>query len=74
MKSKPIRFKLTDMQNSPIAGSFYEPELQKVIKPPKILVDKILDEKLINDVLHYYVKWKYYPEKFNSYVPVSALF
>ena len=73
LKSNPLRFKLKDLQNTPIARSFYESELQKVTKPHSIGIEKILGQKKINDEVYYEIKWQHHPEKFNSFIPASSI-
>lgn len=67
---KPVVYKISDLANEEITGVFYEYELQKVIldKNTENLIDKILRVKRNGDSRSYLVKWKGYPEKFNSWV------
>ena len=73
IKSNPLRFKLKDLKDEPIRGIFYENELQKSTSNDDITIDKILKEKHHHGVKFSYVKWKYYPRKFNSFIPSSSL-
>ena len=71
LRTKPLKFKLTDMQNKQIQGSFYLNELQKVSGKGTVEIEKILGRQIRNGVPYVQVKWKYYPNKFNSYIPLS---
>ena len=51
-------------------GTFYEPELQKIIKNDDIYrVEKVIRKRKRKGVTEYFVKWKGYQDKFNSWVP-----
>ena len=68
-------YKLKDDVNEILEGTFYEPELQKVIKNDEIYrVEKVLRKRKRNGKVEYLVKWKGYEDpKFNSWVPESDL-
>ena len=52
-----------------LEGTFYEPELQKIIKNDDVYrVGKILRKRKRKGVVEYLVKWKDYADKFNSWV------
>ena len=55
---------LKDLQGDKIDGSFYEQELLKTKQNDLYIIEKII-KKVKNK---YLVKWKNYPDKFNSYV------
>ena len=55
---------LKDLQGDKIDGSFYEQELLKTKQNDLYIIEKII-KKVGNK---YLVKWKNYPDKFNSYV------
>ena len=66
----PVIYRVKDLDNEPIKGSFYDHELQKVTSLPKVYdIERIIEEKP-NRVK---VKWKGYPEKMNSWIPRHAL-
>lgn len=70
----PIVYKLKDQANEPIKGMFYHEELQKVTEPSTYRIEKILRRKRTKDgKLLYFVKWKGYSNKFNSYVSEEDL-
>ena len=57
--------------DEPIISSFYEEELQKV--PEKLLnksfeVEKVLKTRKYKNKQQQFVKWRGYPDKFNSWV------
>lgn len=70
----PPMFKLQDLMNDAVPGQFYQEQLTKS-PPPKasdyFFVEKVLGQKKIKGVLHYLVKYLYYPNKFNQYIPKS---
>ena len=72
----PIMFKLVDLMNDPVEGQFYRQQLTKS-PPPKasdyFFVEKILGKKKIKGVEHFLVKYLFYPNKFNQYVPSANL-
>ena len=62
-------YKLKDDAGEILDGTFYEPELQKVIKEDDVYrVEKVLRKRKRKGVVEYFVKWKGYPDKFNSWV------
>ena len=55
-----------------IDGVFYEENLQKITKTDDIYyVEKILKERVIRGKKEAYIKWLGYPDKYNSWEPVS---
>jgi len=62
VKTKPVTYLLRDYQDQPIAGGFYEQELQKAMYPDVYLVEKVL-KKRGNQV---YVKWLGFDSSHNS--------
>ena len=68
LNTNPVTYKLVDLQGEKVTGSFYEQELQKA----KQQIFRI--EKLIRrDKKQALVKWKVYPDTFNSWVPLNEL-
>ena len=55
-----------------IQGVFYQENLQKVSKNDDILyVETILKERVVRGKKEAYIKWLGYPDKYNSWEPVS---
>ena len=68
--TNPITYKLKDLNNEEIQGSFYELELLKA-KQDVFRIDKVLrrDYKKKRAL----VKWKGYNDNFNSWIPIKDL-
>ena len=72
--TKPRTYKLEDYGKEKIEGSFYENEIQRVVKSDDIFkIEKVLSTRKRKGVKEYFVKWKGYPEKFNSWIGESDL-
>ena len=70
----PPVYKLKDYDGEELKGTFYEKELQKVIKPDDVYeVEKILKKRGRGRNVQYLVKWLGYPNKFNSWVSASEI-
>ena len=70
LMTKPVTYKLVDLMGEEIEGSFYEQELLKS-KQEKFRIDKIIRRD--NKKKKALVKWKGYPDKFNSWVDFRDL-
>ena len=68
--TSPVTYKIKDLNNEQIKGSFYEPELSKA-KQEVFRIDKIIrrDYKKKQAL----VKWKGYSDDFNSWIPMKDL-
>ena len=68
--TNPITYKLKDLNNEDIKGSFYELELLKA-KQDVFRIDKVIrrDYKKKQAL----VKWKGYSDEFNSWIPIKDL-
>ena len=68
--TKPITYKIKDLNDEEIQGSFYESELLKT-KQNVFRIDKVIrrDSKKKQAL----VKWKRYSDDFNSWVPLKDL-
>ncbi|XP_045450977.1 uncharacterized protein LOC123662140 [Melitaea cinxia] len=75
-RSPWVVYTLKDLQNEVIEGTFYERELQKVTPPnptSDYKIDKIITSRYSGSRRQVLVKWKGYPDKFNSWVLASHL-
>lgn len=68
-------YTLKDLQGEPITGTFYSKELQKVDYNPHATyqIDKIIKSRYSGNRKEVYVKWKGYPNKFNTWILASNL-
>ena len=68
-------YRLRDLQQEEIKGTFYESELKKVNVDPDQTwkVEKVLKSRGRRRNKQYFVKWKYYPKKFNSWISASDI-
>ena len=58
----------------PVGGQYYREQLTKSPSPKGsdyFFVERILGKKKIRGQEHFLVKYLYYPDKFNQYVPKS---
>ena len=69
LNTNPVTWKLRDWNDEVLQGSFYEPEIQRVIKVDSdvYVIEKVLKRK--KNWL--FVKWRGYPDKFNSWIDVN---
>lgn len=68
-------YKLNDYAGDAINGTFYQNELQRVIVPANTLfvIEKILKEEKRGRQTWILVKYKYWPDKFNRWMPKKDL-
>jgi len=71
-RTSPVTYILKDTAGDVLEGSFYENELQKT-KQEIYRIEKVLRNKIINNVEHALVKWMGYDDKFNQWVPTENL-
>ena len=70
----PPVYKLKDYDQEELSGTFYNEELQKVIKEDDVYeVEKVLKTRGTGKNKEVYVKWLGYPAKFNSWIPASEV-
>ena len=70
----PPVYKLKDYDDEELKGTFYDKELQKIIKQDDVYeVEKILKKRGRGNNVQHLVKWLGYPNKFNSWVPASQI-
>ena len=67
---KPPVYRLKDQDGELIEGTFYEQELQKIIVPPDFAfkIEEIVSRKKKGKESLVLVKWKGWPDKFNSWI------
>ena len=68
LHTKPITYRLVGLQGDTVTGSFYEQELQKTTQEI-FRIEKVIRRERKRAL----VKWSGYPDKFNSWVPMSEL-
>jgi len=70
MLTVPVTYKLKDLAGEDIKGTFYEDELQSVTKAEdeQFDIERILKTRKRSGKVEYFVKWRGYPAKFNSWV------
>jgi transposase InsO family protein len=66
----PVTYGLEDLAGEHIKGKFYEQEIQKVTKSDDDVYDieKVLKTRRRGGKVERFVKWKGYPDKFNSWI------
>ena len=70
VKSSPITYRLQDLMNEEIDGTFYIQELQPIgIEEDKAyILEDVLKTRKRGSIVEHFVKWRGYPSKFNSWV------
>ena len=67
--SDPPTYTLKDLAGEIIKGKFYEQEIQPVIKTDDTyIVERVIKIRGRGKRTEYFVKWRNYPDKFNSWV------
>lgn len=68
-------YKVKDLTDEQIEGTFYQSELQKVVKSSDVLyrVERVLKRRKRGNKKEVLVKWDGWPTKFNSWIPESSL-
>ena len=74
VRRDPPEYRIKDLLDEPIQGTFYAQELQKVEPKKDYAIEKILKKRMRKGRLEYEVKFKGYPSKFNQWIPSSNLF
>ncbi|GBN71527.1 Putative uncharacterized transposon-derived protein F54H12.3 [Araneus ventricosus] len=67
VKRNPLLCRVKHLLGDDIKGNFYAQELQKVEKNNHFPIEKILRKRFKNNSSEYFVKFKGYPKKFNSW-------
>ena len=73
LPTNPITYKLIDLMDDPIDGSFYEPELQKTLVPDYYDVEKILKTRKKGKTKEYFVRFAGWPPKFDLWLTEDQL-
>lgn len=68
----PPVYRIADLLNEPILGTFYAQELQRVQLKSNFKIEKIL-KKRKRKGMEYFVKFSGYPDKFNQWVSASNM-
>jgi hypothetical protein len=70
---QPTLYRLKDLLNDNLPGFYYGEQLEKAPDPNYKVdffeVEKILAKKTVNKKKMYFVKFLYYPSKFNQWIP-----
>ena len=63
-------YEIKDLKDEIILGKFYEKEIQKIYinNEKDYEIDQIIKTRTKNNKKEYFVRWKGYPESFNSWV------
>jgi hypothetical protein len=69
----PITYRLVDMKNKPIEGSFYTAELLKTKEPEFYEIDNIVKEKTVKGKKKYLVHWLGWPKAYDSWLDADEL-
>ena len=68
MQRQPVYY-LRDLNGEQLSGTFYEPELQRVVEPTEYRVERVIRSRTTRGgVKEYFVKWKGWNDSFNSWV------
>jgi hypothetical protein len=74
-RQRPV-YRIKDAEGEVLAGTFYAPELQKVTivdEDGLWEIEKTLGEKTVRGRLLVRVRWRHYPNKFDSWIPKRDL-
>lgn len=66
----PTVYRIADLDGDDIEGTFYKQEIQKVLSDEGgvKVIEKIIKQKRKGKTIQYFVKWRGYHSKFNSWV------
>ena len=68
--TKPVTYRLKNLLEDDVEGSFYDQELQKVDQEV-FRIEEVLEED--KESGESYVKWSGYPDKFNEWIPTEEI-
>ena len=66
---QPPAYRLEDLAGGEILGVFYEPQMMKIVPPEFHVLEKVVQKR--GD--RYLVKWRGFPDKFNSWVGADEI-
>ena len=73
MRTRPETYHVKDDSGEVLKGTFYRWELQKVKRPEFYEIESVEDRRKRKGKVQFLVKWKGYPESFNSWVDESDM-
>jgi hypothetical protein len=75
LNRSPARYEIKDLNGETIEGSFYAEELQRVVtnESTTYKIDKILASRGKGVRRELFVKWRGYPDSFNSWIKASDI-
>jgi hypothetical protein len=68
LETKPVTYEITEYDDSPIQGAFYEQELQKTDGKNAFLVEEVLKTRTVNKKKEFFVKYLGWDKKYNKWV------
>lgn len=76
-EKEPTLYKLIDLLKDPVQGHYYKEELVKCDAPnyekDVFFIEKILHKKTVKKQTYFLVKYLFYPNKFNEWIPEENL-
>ena len=73
-KTSPPVYSLKDDLSNDLEGTWYEPELQKVlVKDDTYIVESIISHRELNGKIQYLVRWEGYQPSFDSYIDKKCI-
>lgn len=72
-RTDPVTYKIRDLMDEEIIGSYYDKELQRVQKPETFMIEEILERRKVGKQNQLLVKYKGYPSKFNQWISDKQL-
>ena len=70
---RPPVYRIKDSQETVLDGTFYEEELQKVVKPELYIIEDIVDRRVRGKKEEILVSWRGYPKEANSWIPADSV-
>ena len=64
----PTVYRVADLAGEPINGIIYRHQLQPVKEPEAFAIERVIKTRRRRGVKQFFVKWKGYPDSFNSWV------